>query len=40
MGKAHWAMLAAAAQARAVLTDAQRSKIDTWISTMDQRRGY
>ena len=40
MGKAHWAMLAAAAQARAVLTDAQRSKIDNWISTMDQRRGY
>lgn len=39
MGKAHWAMLAAAAQSRAVLTDAQRSKIDTWVSTMEQRHG-
>ena len=37
MGKAHWTMLAAAAQARAVLTDAQRSKIDSWVTMMGQR---
>ncbi|HLQ68822.1 MAG TPA: Spy/CpxP family protein refolding chaperone [Gemmatimonadales bacterium] len=37
MGKAHWAMLTAAAQSRAVLTDAQRSKIDTWVTTMEHR---
>ncbi len=37
MGKAHWVMLAAAAQARAVLTDAQRSKIDAWVTAMEQR---
>src|SRR5436309_7032643 len=36
MGKAHWAMLAAAAQARAVLTDEQRTRVDRWASrTMD-----
>ena len=39
MGKAHWVGLAAAAQARAVLTDAQRSKIDSWVSMMEQRGG-
>jgi hypothetical protein len=37
MGKAHWAMVAAAAQSRAVLTDAQRQKIDAWVATMQQR---
>jgi Spy/CpxP family protein refolding chaperone len=37
MGKAHWAMVAAAAQARAVLTDAQRQKVDGWVNTMRQR---
>ena len=37
MGKAHWAMLSAAAQARAVLTDAQRSKVDSWVNMMGQR---
>ena len=36
-GKAHWTMLVAAAQSRAVLTDAQRSKIDSWVTTMEQR---
>jgi hypothetical protein len=36
MGKAHWAMLAAAAQARAVLTDAQRQKVDSWVHAMEQ----
>ena len=37
MGKAHWVMLSAAAQARATLTDAQRKKIDAWVSAMEQR---
>ncbi len=37
MGKAHWTMLTAAAQSRAVLTEAQRSKIDTWVTTMEHR---
>lgn len=40
MGKAHWAMLSAAAEARAVLTDAQRQKIDAWVNTMEQREGH
>lgn len=34
MGKAHWAMLAAAAQARAVLTDEQRARVDRWANMM------
>ena len=34
MGKAHWAMLASAAQARAVLTDAQRTKLQVWADSM------
>ena len=34
MGKAHWAMLASAAQARAVLTDAQRGKQQVWADSM------
>src|SRR5206468_7196801 len=37
MGKAHWAMVAAAAQSRAVLTDAQRQKVDGWVTMMQQR---
>jgi len=38
MGKAQWAMLAAAAQARAVLTDEQRARVDRWAGmTMDHR---
>lgn len=37
MGKAHWAMLSAAARSRALLTDAQRTKIDAWVSAMSQR---
>jgi len=40
MGKAHWAMLTAAAQSRAVLTDAQRSKIDSWVTTMERRESH
>lgn len=34
MGKAHWTMLAAAAQAKAVLTEEQRARVDRWASTM------
>ena len=37
MAKAHWAMLTAAAQAKAVLTDAQRQKVDAWANAMSQR---
>ena len=37
MGKAHWAMLSAAAQARAVLTDSQRAKVDAALNAMSQR---
>ena len=35
MGSAHWVMLRAAAQAKAVLTDAQRGRVEGW---MDERR--
>lgn len=38
MGKAHWAMLASAAQARAVLTDAQRAQVQTWADSMQAWR--
>lgn len=34
MGKAHWAVIAAAAQARGVLTDAQRAKVKVWADSM------
>jgi Spy/CpxP family protein refolding chaperone len=34
MGKAHWTMLAAAAQAKAVLTDEQRARVGRWASAM------
>jgi len=37
MGKAHWVMLAAAARAKAVLTDDQRKKVDATVSAMMQR---
>lgn len=37
MGRAHWAMLSAAARSRAVLTDAQRQKVDAWVNSMAQR---
>lgn len=36
MGKAHWAMVVAATQARAVLTDAQRQRVDGWVNAMQQ----
>lgn len=34
VGRAHWAMLLSAAQARAVLSDAQRAKVQTWADSM------
>jgi Spy/CpxP family protein refolding chaperone len=37
MGKAHWAALSAAAQAKAVLTDDQRKKVDAAVTRMMQR---
>ncbi len=37
MGKAHWAMLAASARAKAVLTDAQRTQVDAWVMAMERR---
>ncbi|HEX9610477.1 MAG TPA: Spy/CpxP family protein refolding chaperone [Gemmatimonadales bacterium] len=42
MGDAHWAMLRAAAEARAVLTDGQRGRVEGWADAMQmmmQRRG-
>lgn len=36
MGKAHWAMLSAAARAKPVLTDAQRQRVDVWANEMQQ----
>jgi hypothetical protein len=42
MGKAHWLALASAVQAKAVLTDAQRAKLETWAdslqASMEQHR--
>ena len=35
MGNAHWAMLRAAAQAKAVLTDAQRGRVEGWMDAME-----
>jgi len=40
MGRGNWAKVAAAAQARAALTDAQRQKIDAWVNAMEQREGH
>lgn len=34
MGKAHWAMLASAAQGKAILTDVQRAKVQAWADSM------
>jgi hypothetical protein len=36
MGKAHWAMLAAAAQARGVLTEGQRGRVEGWADAMSE----
>jgi len=34
MGKAHWLALASAVQARAILNDAQRTKLKAWADSM------
>lgn len=34
MGNAHWAMLTAAAQAKAALTDGQRARVTAWAGAM------
>ena len=39
MGRAHWAMLSASAQARAALTDAQRGRVDGWADMMQDHMG-
>lgn len=38
MGRAHWAMLSAAAAARALLTDAQRGRVEGWADMMEMHR--
>jgi len=38
MGKAHWAMLSAAAQARGALTDEQRGRVERWASRMHDHK--
>jgi len=37
MGQAHWAMLGAAAQAKDVLTAAQRAQVQAWVDSMHGR---
>lgn len=37
MGTAHWVMLKAAAQARGLLTDAQRGRVDGWVDSRQAR---
>jgi len=39
MGRAHWAMLSGAAQARAVLTDVQRGRVEGWADAMQMHMG-
>ncbi len=39
MGRAHWSMLSAAAQARAILNDAQRGRVDGWADMMQGQMG-
>lgn len=37
MGKAHWSMVVAAAQARVLLTEAQRQKVEAWVTAAQQK---
>jgi len=39
MGKAHWALLSGAAQARGVLTDVQRARVEGWADAMEHMMG-
>jgi LTXXQ motif family protein len=38
MGKAHWTMLTAAAQAKALLTDEQRGRVNGWVDMMEMHQ--
>jgi len=38
MGKAHWTMLAAAAQAKSLLTDEQRGRVNGWVDAMEMHQ--
>jgi hypothetical protein len=38
MGKAQWTMLAAAAQAKALLTDMQRGRVEGWVDAMEMQQ--
>jgi hypothetical protein len=38
MGKAHWTMLSAAAQAKAVLTDEQRGRVNGWVDATEMHQ--
>lgn len=40
MGQAHWAHIRAAAQARAVLTEVQRARVDGWADAMKMGRDH
>lgn len=39
LGKAQWAEISAAAQARALLTDVQRARVDGWVDAMRMGHG-
>jgi hypothetical protein len=39
MGRAHWSMLSAAAQARGVLNDLQRGRVEGWADAMQTHMG-
>jgi len=38
MGRGHWTMLAAAAQTKAALTDAQRGRVEGWVDAMEMHQ--
>lgn len=38
MGSAHWTMLRTAVQARGILTDVQRARVDGWVDAMGRQR--
>jgi len=39
MGRAHWSMLSAAAQARGALTELQRGRVEGWVDAMRMHMG-
>lgn len=40
MGRAHWTMLRASSQAKAVLTDGQRGRVEGWADAMQMHREH